>query len=206
MKILGIVGSKRKKGNTSVLVNRALEKAKEAGAETELIFLGDYAITGCSGCGGCQKTRRCVINDDMQKIYPLLLKADGVILGSPTYYYNVSSDVKAFLDRCYCFEVFAEDDRSIWLSLNEALGIKYAGVIAVCEQHSEEDMGPTAEVMAKSLEALGYRVVDKVKALGLFAQGAALKDEKSLKKADRAGERLVKILKLRNKVREKWET
>jgi multimeric flavodoxin WrbA len=206
MKILGIVGSKRKKGNTSVLVNRALEKAKEAGAETELIFLGDYAIKGCSGCEGCKKTRRCVIDDDMQKLYPLLLEADGVILGSPTYYYNVSSDVKAFLDRCYCFEVFAEDDRSIWLSLNEALGIKYASVIAVCEQHSEEDMGPTAEVMAKSLEALGYRVVDKVKAFGLFAQGAALKDERSLEKADRAGERLVKTLKLGNEVREKWGT
>lgn len=205
MQILGLVGSKRKKGNTSVLVNRALEKAREAGAETELIFLGDYAIAGCSGCEKCQKTQRCVVNDDMQKIYPLLLKADGLVLGSPTYFYNVSADVKAFLERCYCFEAFAEDDRSVWLGLNEAIGIKYASVIAVCEQHDVEDMGPTAEVMSKSLEALGYRVVDKVKASGLFAQGSASKDEVSLEKAGRAGERLTKTLRLRNKVRESWE-
>lgn len=95
IKILGIVGSKRKNGNTSTLVQTALTAIQEEGMETELIFLGDYQIAGCKGCEGCKDTYRCVINDDMQKIYPLLMKSDAIILGSPTYFYNVTSDVKA---------------------------------------------------------------------------------------------------------------
>ena len=198
MKIIGIVGSQRKKGNTSTLVQQALKPFKEQGAETELIFLGDYEIKSCNGCEGCKKTFKCVIEDDMQKIHPLILDADGVILGSPTYFYNVSADMKAFLDRCYCFEVFDEDDCSVWMGINEVLGRKYAAVIAVCEQYNDEDMGCTAEVMRKSLEGLGCRVVDTIKAFGFFKAGQVLQSEKIMAQARRAGERLFKTLKLRD--------
>lgn len=201
MKILGIVGSKRKKGNTSALVQEAIRAAQKEGAETKLIFLSDYSIKDCMGCEGCKDTYKCVINDDMQKIYPLLLEADGIILGSPTYFYNISGDMKTFIDRCYCFEIFAEDDRSCWLSINEVLGGKYAAIIAVCEQHNEEDMGVTPEAMSKPLEALGYRIVDTVKVLGLFKAGEALKDDQALEQAGKAGEKLVKTIKLRKKVK-----
>ncbi|SFQ98525.1 flavodoxin family protein [Desulfoscipio geothermicus] len=200
MKILGIVGSKRKKGNTSILVQEALKAAKREGMETELIFLGDYVIKDCIGCEGCKDTYKCVLNDDMQKIYPLLLEADGIILGSPTYWYNVTADMKAFIDRCYSLEVFAEDDRSCWVGINEALGGKYAVAIAVCEQHDEKYMGFTAEAMTKPLVDLGYRVVDTVKAIKLFKAGEALEDEKILEKSRIAGERLVKTLKLRKDI------
>ncbi len=197
MKILGIAGSKRKKGNTSILLQEALKAARKEGAETHLIFLGDYSIKDCLGCEGCKETYRCVINDDMQKIYPLLLESDGIILGSPTYFYNISADMKAFIDRCYCFEVFAEDDRSCWLSINEALGGKYAAVIAVCEQQDEKDMGFTPEAMSLALQALGYRVIDQVKALNLFKAGEALNDSDALQRSRRAGEKLVKTIRLR---------
>jgi len=200
------VGSKRKNGNTSLLVQRAVEKAKEEGMETEVIYLGDYSIADCTGCEGCRDTYKCVVNDDMQKIYPLLVEADAIILGSPTYFYNVTADVKAFIDRCYCFEMFAEDDRSVWMGIHEALGGKYAVVIAVCEQYSEEDMGYTAEGMAKPLEALGYRVIDTVKALGVFKKAEVLKDEKILEQAAKAGERLAKTLKLRKEVERKLKS
>jgi len=165
--------------------------------ETELIFLGDYNIADCTGCEGCKDTYQCVIDDGMQKIYPRLLEADAIILGSPTYFYNVTADVKAFIDRCYCFEIFADDDRSVWMGLNEALGGKYAAVIAVCEQYTEADMGYTAEAMAKPLEALGYRITDTVKALRLFKKGEALKDKETLEQAENAGKKLAKTLKLR---------
>jgi len=203
LKILGIVGSKRKNGNTYSLVQEALRVAQEEGATTKLIILGDYSIKDCTGCEGCKDTYKCVINDDMQKIYPLLLEADGIILGSPTYFYNISADMKAFIDRCYCFEVFAEDDRSCWLSINEALGGKYAAVIAVCEQQDEKDMGFTPKAMSKPLEALGYRVVDTVKVFNLFKAGEALKDNKSLEHASKAGERLVRTIKLKKDVETK---
>lgn len=206
MKITGIVGSRRKKGNTSIMVQEALKVFKEEGIETELIFLGDYNIESCTGCEGCKDTYTCVIKDDMHLLYRLILDSDALILGSPTYFYNVSGEMKLFLDRCYSFEVFDEDDRSVWMGLNEVLGIKYATVIAVCEQHNEEDMGYTADTMKRTLEALGYRVVDVVKALGLFEAGKVLDDETELNKARQSGEKLLKTLKLRKGLEEKLKS
>lgn len=203
MKILGIVGSKRKNGNTSSLVLSAIESAKGEGVDTEVIFLGDYSIKGCTGCEGCRNTYKCVINDDMQKIYPLLLEADAIILGSPTYFYNVTADVKAFIDRCYCFELMSKDDRSVWIGINEVLGGRYATVIAVCEQHSAEDMGYTGEAMAKPLEALGYRVLEIVKILGLFERGKANEDKTAVEQAQNAGKRLLETLKLKKEIEKK---
>lgn len=201
MKVIGIVGSKRKNGNTSYLVQETLEEVKKQGIETELIFLGDYVIKDCTGCEGCKDTYECVINDDMQKIYPLLLEADAVIIGSPTYFYNVTADMKAFLDRCYCFEVFADDDRSVWMGIHEVFGGKYAVVIAVCEQFDEKDMGFTAKAMSKTFEALGYRVIETVKTIGAFKAGEVSECETSLQQARKAGKRLIKTLKLRNKTK-----
>ena len=200
MKILGVVGSRRKKGNTSIMMQEAMNPFEMQSIETEIIYLGDYNIKGCNGCEGCKDIYKCIIEDDMQKIYPLILESDAVILGSPAYFYNVSADMKAFIDRCYCFEAFAEGDRSVWMGINEALGGKYAAVVAVCEQLKEEDMGYTAVLMEKSLAALGYRVVSTVKVLNSFEAGEALKDKKALQEARQAGEKLLKILQLRKKI------
>ena len=201
MKILGVVGSRRKKGNTSTLTQEALKPFKMNNIETKLVFLDDYNINDCNGCEGCEETYKCVINDDMQKLYPDILESDAIILGSPAYFYNVSADIKAFIDRCYCFEIFDKEDRSVWMGLNEAIGVKYAAVIAVSEQAKEEDMGFTAEAMIKSLEALGYRVVSTVKALHLFKAGEALNNKKVMEDANQAGEKLLKFLQLKEKVK-----
>jgi len=203
MKVLGVVGSKRKNGNTATMVRETLNTIEKEGFETELIFLGDYNINSCNGCEGCRETFKCVVRDDMQKIYPSLLAADALVLGSPTYFYNISSDMKAFIERCYPYEIFAEDDRSVWMSINEARGIKYAVAIAICEQYAREDMGFTVEAMTKPLEALGYRVVDAVGVLGAFKQGDVLKQNSALEQARQAGEKLAKTLKLRKSVEEK---
>lgn len=201
MKILGVVGSRRKKGNTSTLMQEALKPFKMNNIETKLVFLDDYNINDCNGCEGCEETYKCVINDDMQKLYPDILESDAIILGSPAYFYNVSADIKAFIDRCYCFEIFDKEDRSVWMGLNEAIGGKFAAVIAVSEQEKEEDMGFTAEAMIKSLEALGYRVVSTVKALHLFKAGEALNNKKVMEDANQAGEKLLKFLQLKEKVK-----
>ena len=205
MKVLGVVGSKRKTGNTSYLVQQALNAIKSENVETELIFLGDYNIRGCTGCEGCKDTYKCVIKDDMQKIYPLIINSDAIILGSPTYFYNITSDMKAFIERLYCFEVFSENDRSVWLSVNEALGGKYAAVIAVCEQDNEEDMGFTAEAMKKPLEALGYRVLSTVKIFNLFKKGDALESQNAVDQVKMAGEKLEKTYALRKEMEKKFK-
>ncbi|MGO1651088.1 flavodoxin family protein [Senegalia sp. (in: firmicutes)] len=206
MKVLGIVGSRRKNGNTSYLVQQALDSIECKEIETKLVFLSDYNIKGCTGCEGCKDTYKCVITDDMQKLYPLILEADAIITGSPTYFYNITADMKAFIERLYCFQVFAEDDRSVWSSINEALGGKYAVVIAICEQNDKKDMGFTAEAMSKPLEGLGYRVVETVKILKLFKKEDSLKNQDALEEVKRAGEKLKKTMILRKETKEKFKS
>lgn len=203
MKVIGIVGSRRKKGNTSILVKEALRAFEEKKFEIELIYLSDYDYKDCCGCEGCKDTYKCVVKDDMQKLYPKILEADAMIIGSPTYFYNMTADMKAFLDRLYCYEIFDEEDRSVWMGLNEALGWKYASVIAVCEQNNENDMGYTAISMEKTLAALGYRVVDVVKVLRLVSAGEAKNDEEAMGNAYKSGKKLLKTLELREKTKEK---
>ncbi|NIR16562.1 MAG: flavodoxin family protein, partial [Desulfobacterales bacterium] len=72
MKALGIYGSPRKGGNTDQLLDKVLEGAKSGGAETSSVYARDLDMSGCIECGGCDKTGKCVVKDDMQDVYPLL--------------------------------------------------------------------------------------------------------------------------------------
>lgn len=205
MKVLGIVGSKRKNGNTSYLVKKTLESMECENIETDIIFLGDYNISGCTGCEGCSDTYKCVIKDDMQKLYPLILEADAIVTGSPTYFYNITAIMKAFIERFYCYQVFADNDRSVWSSINEVLGGKYAVVISICEQNDEKDMGFTAEAMSMPLEGLGYRIIEKVKVLHLFKKGEVLQNQECIEQAKNAGEKLRNTLMLKKETTKKFK-
>jgi multimeric flavodoxin WrbA len=101
MRILGIVCSPRKGGNTEILVEEALRAAGEKGAETELVLLAEKQVAPCDACEGCLEDGACVIEDDMQEIYQKLDQADGIIFGTPVYFINVSAQAKAVIDRTY---------------------------------------------------------------------------------------------------------
>jgi multimeric flavodoxin WrbA len=100
MKVLGIYCSPRKGGNTDILLDQALESAAEAGAETERIYCRKLKnLSGCIECGGCDETGKCVVEDDMQEVYPLLKEADAVILSVPIFFFNMPAQSKALVDR-----------------------------------------------------------------------------------------------------------
>jgi multimeric flavodoxin WrbA len=99
MKVLGIYGSPRKGGNSDRLLDRALEGAQSAGAEILRVYARDLKMSGCIECGGCEKTGECVVKDDMQNVYPLMEEADVIILSSPIFFYGVTAQVKALIDR-----------------------------------------------------------------------------------------------------------
>ena len=101
MKVLGIVCSPRKGGNTEIMVTEALAVTREAGAETELVLVADQNIAPCDGCATCHETSVCKIEDDMQPIYQQLEAADAIILGTPVYFGNVTAQAKAIIDRTY---------------------------------------------------------------------------------------------------------
>jgi multimeric flavodoxin WrbA len=100
-KILAIVGSARLDGNTNCLVDVALEAATAAGAETEKIVLSQYRVNPCLGHEDCASYESCVQEDDAGWILEKFCESDGVVLATPVYYYNVSAQMKAFIDRNY---------------------------------------------------------------------------------------------------------
>lgn len=99
VKVIGIVGSPRLEGNTKFLVEKALKAAEEEGAETELIHLAKYDINPCKSCMTCRKEGRCSIDDDMGKILDKIRESQGIIIGSPVYFGDISAQTKIFMDR-----------------------------------------------------------------------------------------------------------
>jgi multimeric flavodoxin WrbA len=99
MKVLGIYGSPRKGGNSDQLLDKALEGARSTGAEIATVYARKLKMSGCIECGGCDKTGTCVVKDDMQLVYPLMEEADVIILASPIFFYGLTSQVKAIIDR-----------------------------------------------------------------------------------------------------------
>jgi multimeric flavodoxin WrbA len=99
IKVLGIIGSPRKDGNTDIMVTEALKTASENGAETEKTYLSDLDLKPCDGCKTCFETGECHICDDLMTIYRQVKSADGLILGCPVYFHHVTAQMKLFIDR-----------------------------------------------------------------------------------------------------------
>ena len=103
MKVVAFCGSARKNGNTRILLETVLQPLAAAGVETELVELAGQEISGCKACYGCFKKKdgRCVFdNDSINSCLAKMQEADAIILGSPTYFADVSSEMKALMDRC----------------------------------------------------------------------------------------------------------
>ncbi len=101
MRMLGIVGSPRKNGNTKILVKEALKAASESGWQTDLFLLSEKKVAPCDACGACFRMGACVIKDDMQELYKLMDQADGIIFASPVYFGSVSAQAKSVMDRTF---------------------------------------------------------------------------------------------------------
>ena len=99
VKVLGIYGSPREGGNSDLLLEKALEGAKSAGAEVTTLRAADLDMGGCEECGNCDETGECSVDDDMQKVYPQLDDADAVILATPIFFYGPPAQLKALIDR-----------------------------------------------------------------------------------------------------------
>lgn len=100
---LGLATSPRYGGNTSTLLEKALAGAAEGGATTELININQFNISPCLGCNGCYEKGTCVVQDDMQLIYPKLLAADRIILAAPIFSMGVCAQAKILIDRTQRF-------------------------------------------------------------------------------------------------------
>jgi len=116
MKVMAILGSPRRLGNSSMLATRFLTKASEKGAETRSFFLEGMNYKGCKACGACKKTSdRCVIKDDVSEVLEEMFTADIIIFAMPNYFADLSGQFKLFLDRTYSLlapEFLTSDSKS----------------------------------------------------------------------------------------------
>jgi multimeric flavodoxin WrbA len=141
MNIVAIAGSPRLNGNTNYLVDQALEEAKKTGAKTEKIILNKHRIKPCLGHVNCASLKKCSRKDDAAEILDKFRQADGVILGTPVYYYNVTAQMKAFIDRNY------------FLYKHETpYNARAAGIIVVAEESGIEDTIKTLAFLLKEMK------------------------------------------------------
>lgn len=99
MFVLGLQGSPRKRGNTSKLLSAFLDEAEQLGAHTQLLDIPRMDIRPCQGCGNCEKKGFCIIDDDMQQVFPLLRKADIIVMATPVFFYGTTAQIKCLIDR-----------------------------------------------------------------------------------------------------------
>ena len=102
-KVVIVKGSPRKSGNSAALAEQVAEGARAAGAQVESFYLHGMDIQPCDACDSCQGVEGldCIIDDDMQALYPILREADAIVYASPVYWFTVSAQLKLFMDRCY---------------------------------------------------------------------------------------------------------
>jgi multimeric flavodoxin WrbA/Zn-finger nucleic acid-binding protein len=181
MKVLGIVGSHRRLGNTDCLVRESLIGAKEEGASVEIIRLTDLDIKPCKGCMMCAfRMEECRIDDDMVMLLDKMQGADGIILGAPTYILGPQGQVKLVMDRILMLARRLGD----W-------GIKKGSTIGVAG-HPEWD-----QLMMPCLNSFMFAIntdlVDSMIAYGP-GPGQALLDQDSAQLANRLGRNVVRAL------------
>ncbi len=101
MKVLGISSSPRKGGNTEYLISKVFEPLEAAGIETELVRVAAHPVRGCIACRKCfeNQDRQCVLQDGLNDVIAKMIEADGILLGSPTYFADVNAEMKALIDR-----------------------------------------------------------------------------------------------------------
>ena len=192
MKILGISGSPRAGGNTDTLLRALLAGAEAEGAETEVVYLRDYAIHPCTGCERCRKDLTCTrFLDGMHLLYPKIEAADGLILGSPTYNYNITPEMKAFIDRLYPYYRFSDERPGPYSSYFIGKN-RHALVFSVAEQSKDSERGFAIEAMQRPLEALGFTVADTLPAEGYFKKNAVAGDDAVQERAREAGREFVR--------------
>lgn len=188
-KVLGILGSPCKDGNTAVLLDAVLDGARRAGASVERIDVSDLRIDACDGCRRCDVSGSCARpGDDMRMLYRKIREVDALILASPIFFMGVSAQLKTVIDRCQCF----------WIE-KFVLGMKpYEGrshprglFVSTAGSPKPEVFDPAIHCVKALFIALDYRYAGEILLPNTDAKDIAVKRKPILLRARAAGRKLV---------------
>ncbi|MGD2014037.1 MAG: flavodoxin family protein [Desulfobacterales bacterium] len=128
--VVALLGSPRKKGNSTVLAKQIIHGVESVGAKVETVYLNGLNVKPCQGCYACKKENStvCAVDDDMQSLYPKLIESDAWIIASPVYWFSMSAQTKIFMDRC--FALWNED---------QEINLLYKKRIAIAMSYGDSD-------------------------------------------------------------------
>ena len=188
MKVLGIMGSPRIKGNTDLLLDEALKGAQSQGAEVEKLVVDKLNIAPCREYYHCLKDGNCAIRDDMDDIYPKLLDADRVIVASPIFFYGLTSQIKALIDR----------SQAIWarkyiLKQNLPESGRKGAFIAVGATRGKKLFDGSILTVKYFFKTIGVEYADELLIPGIDKKGEIKEHPSALSDALELGKRLAQI-------------
>lgn len=176
MKILAVIGSPRRGGNTEVMVEEILQGAVNNGHSFETLRLYDYEILPCLDCRGCKRAEggyRCVLTDGMNEIYPMLEWADLIIFGTPVYWYGPTAKMKLLIDRLRPF-----------IASRKLEGKK--GMLVVPSEEGKDCCGPLLQMFAMSFGYLGMKEGENMLSQA-YERGEIRKRPEELERARKIG-------------------
>lgn len=180
-RVLGVVGSPRRKGNTHLLVERLLEGVEKEGGAGEMLFLADLSIKECDGCHRCWKTDVCAKKDDMSALYEKITAGDAVVFGTPVYWYGPTALMKGFVDRFVYFN--CPEHRHGTRGKKSALVIPF-------EETDMSTAAPLVDFFQRSLGYLEMELVGQLLVPGVTLKGEVRKKTGPMEEAFELGRRL----------------
>ena len=184
-KVLGVVGSPRRKGNTDILVSNILDGASDAGAETEVLFLSDLNIRECDGCHACWKGNPCSKHDDMNAVFELIESSDALVFGTPVYWYGPTALMKGFIDRFVYFN--CPENREKIRGKSAVLAIPF-------EEENPETARLLVEFFEKCFDYLDVNLAGQIIVPGVTKRGEIVDKPIHLKKGYELGRTLIQSM------------
>jgi multimeric flavodoxin WrbA len=182
MKVIGIVGSPRKKGNSETLVQAVLDGAKEKGHATETFLLNELTYKGCQACMYCKTHDRCKLDDDLTQVMGAIKEADAVVFGAPIYMGQLNGQFRLFEDRLYQF--LGNDFR---VSLKPG---KKAIVITTQGNPDPKAFESAANGLAGMLKLYGFHLNDTIQLTAGGSPSTAIQNKELMERARKDGQAL----------------
>jgi len=190
MKIVAFCGSPRKNGNTEILLKEAVRGIEDSGNTVVTIYLNNIDIKPCQDCGGCNETGQCIVNDDMGQIYDAIRNADRIILASPIFFFSLSAQAKAMIDRCQSFWC----EKYLLKKPIEAGKLGRKGLLIMVGGMKKEIGTQCGEACAKAFfRTISVPEHNSIHYLGIDSKGEILKHPDALNEAYKAGKELVAL-------------
>jgi multimeric flavodoxin WrbA len=182
MKILGIIGSPRKGGNSAILAEQVVSGGASKWAQAECVTLSDLSIAPCTACAACKQNGGvCVIEDDMAGLIEKMKSADALVLATPVYYGDVTAQMKAYIDRCYSL---------MDMQFNSLLKGKKAALVVTCAQPQDGMTEHTLKTLQQFCAFNQMQIVGEIKGSGVLMPGEAKEKSNLMNAAKALGEKL----------------